>query len=135
MGELPVSMEPEIFTVQANGLSFACSSDGEGPLALVVHGFPDTPRSFSGLRGRMAGLGYRVVTPYTRGYFPTHIPHGDAYTYRDLGEDLLGLIDALGAERAVIVGHDWGAVAGYAAAHLDPHRVGALVTLAIAPTP
>lgn len=119
------------FPVVANGLTFACLEWGSGPLMLLVHGFPDTPHTWDELGPRFAALGYRVVAPFTRGYAPTEIPEGDAYSPADLGGDVVALIEALGAESAVVVGHDWGALAAYAAVHLAPERVDKLVTIAI----
>jgi pimeloyl-ACP methyl ester carboxylesterase len=117
--------------VDANGVRFAYLEEGSGPLVLLVHGFPDTPHTWDAVRPAVAALGYRVVTPFTRGYYPTAIPADGAYDSDTLGRDVVALIEALGAERAVVVGHDWGASAAYSAASLAPERVSRLVTLAI----
>jgi pimeloyl-ACP methyl ester carboxylesterase len=66
-----------------------------------------------------------------RGYAPTEIPSDGAYDVDTLGRDALALIEMLGEARAIVVGHDWGACAAYAAASLGPERVSLLVTLAI----
>lgn len=116
--------------VTANGLRFAYYSDGEGPLVIMVHGFPDTAHTWDEIRPAVAKAGYRCVTPFQRGYAPTEIPRGPFDTVT-LGRDMLALIDALGAEKAILVGHDWGASASYAAATLAPEKVELLVTLAI----
>lgn len=123
--------ESDVVYVEANGLRFATLQEGDGPLVLLVHGFPDTAHTWDHVRPALAEAGYKAVSPFTRGYAPTEIPEGDAYFARDLGTDVLGLIEALGYEQAVIVGHDWGASACYAAAHLQPERVAKLVTIAI----
>lgn len=123
--------ETDVEYVEANGLRFATLQEGEGPLVLLMHGFPDTAHTWDHVRPALAEAGYRAVSPFMRGYAPTEIPEGDAYTGQDLGTDVIALIEALGYERAVIVGHDWGASACYAAAGLDPDRIEKLVTIAI----
>ncbi|HEX3343528.1 MAG TPA: alpha/beta hydrolase [Polyangiaceae bacterium] len=117
--------------VDANGVRFAYLEEGAGPLVLLLHGFPDTPQTWDAVRPAVAALGYRAVTPFLRGYFPTAIPTDGAYDADTLGRDVLALIEALGAERAIVVGHDWGAAAGYAAAALGPERLARLVTVGI----
>ena len=121
----------EIEFVEANSVRFAYLSEGSGPLVLLVHGFPDTAHTWDAVRPALAAAGYRAVSPFTRGYFPTAIPADGRYDDQTLGRDLLALIPALGAERAIVVGHDWGATAAYAAAGIDPSKLDALVTVAI----
>lgn len=116
--------------VHANGLRFGYLEQGEGPLALLFHGFPDTPHTWSDFAPRLAAAGYRVVMPFLRGYAPTQIPEQDATT-EHRGRDGLGLIEALGADSAVLIGHDWGADVVYAATAIDPTKVDKLVTVAI----
>lgn len=116
--------------VDANGLRFAYLEEGSGPLVLLLHGFPDTPHSWDDLRPRLAARGYRAVSPWMRGYAPTEIPARDA-DLETLGRDVLALIPALGAESAIVIGHDWGAAAAYAAASLEPARISKLITIAI----
>ncbi len=117
--------------VAANGLKFAYLEEGEGPLVLLVHGFPDTAHTWDRVRPALAEAGYRAVAPFTRGYLPTEIPKQEAFDSDTLGRDLLALIEALGETSAIVVGHDWGASAAYSAAGLQPQRVRMLVTLAI----
>jgi pimeloyl-ACP methyl ester carboxylesterase len=116
--------------VQANGIQFACLEEGEGPLVLLLHGFPDTARTWDKIMAPLAKAGFRVVAPFLRGYAPTEVPALDT-DVETLGRDALALIEALGEERAIVVGHDWGAAAAYAAAALEPGRVEKLVTVAI----
>lgn len=119
-------------TVDVAGLSTAYMEAGEGPLVLMLHGFPDTPHTWDGVREAVAEAGYRCVTPWLPGYAPTAAPSDDSgYTPDALGAWALGLIQALGYEHAVVVGHDWGALTAYAAATLEPERVDQLITLAI----
>jgi len=118
-------------TVVANGVEFAYLSAGSGPLVLLLHGFPDTARTWDRAMPALAAAGYRAVAPFMRGYAPTQIPADGKYDVETLGRDAIALIDALGESSAVVVGHDWGASAAYAAAGLAPERVRLLVTLAI----
>jgi pimeloyl-ACP methyl ester carboxylesterase len=118
-------------TIQAAGLSFSYLEAGSGPLVLCLHGFPDTAHTFDDLLPRLARAGYHAVAPSMRGYTPGSIPADGDYSELRLGKDVLALIDAFGQKDAFVVGHDWGAVAGYAAASLDPTRLRKLVTVAI----
>ena len=120
----------EHHTVAANGIDIAYHDVGSGPVVLLLHGFPDTARTWDGVSSALVDAGYRTIAPYLRGYAPTSLPDSDT-TMRVLGEDALALLDALKIERAVFVGHDWGASAVYAAAALAPERVERLVAVAI----
>ena len=135
--------------VQANGIEFAYRARGDGDrLALCLHGFPDDAGSMDPLLDRLAGAGFTAVAPFMRGYGPTEpAPDGD-YTAGALAGDAIALVDALAgqfdfdgggsdpgspADGAVLVGHDWGAVAGYAAASRAPGRFSRLVAMAVPP--
>ena len=124
-------MEPRF--VAANGLRFGYLSSGNdaAPLVLLAHGFPDTAHTWDAALPALAAAGLRAVAPFSRGYAPTEIPPDGRYDIDTLGRDLLALVDAFGAERAILVGHDWGAIATYAAAALAPTRVRLAVTFAI----
>jgi pimeloyl-ACP methyl ester carboxylesterase len=117
--------------VQANGLRFAYLEEGSGPLVLLVHGFPDTPHTWDAALPALARAGFRAVAPFTRGYAPTEVPSDGLYDGETLGRDLLALIEALGEKSAIVVGHDWGAFAAYAAVGIDPSKIRMLVTIAI----
>lgn len=123
--------EPTRITVRANGIDFVCLAEGEGPLVLLLHGFPDTPQTWDATRPALAAAGFRAVTPFTRGYAPTTIPTEEAFDGDTLGRDALAIIEALGGERAFLVGHDWGASAAFSAAGLGPERLRMLITVAI----
>src|SRR5258708_7936876 len=120
-------------TIAANGLTFSCLADGpdDGPLVLLVHGFPDTAHTWSDVLPRLASQGFRAVAPFMRGYYPTTIPADGDYAVLTLGRDVLALIEAHGRTQAIVIGHDWGAYASYAAANLAPERVSKLVTVAL----
>jgi len=125
-----VTASPAVEYVHANGLRFAYMSEGQGPLALLLHGFPDTPHTWDHVRPLIAAKGYRVVTPFTRGYAPTEIPTSDPDA-ETLARDVVELITALGEKQATLIGHDWGAGAVYGATALAPERVRKLIALAI----
>jgi len=121
-------------TVSANGVDFAYLSAGaaDAPLALCLHGFPDTAWTWRHLLPLLAAAGYRAVAPFQRGYAPTSVPADGLYQSGVLGVDDNALHEALGGDdRAVIIGHDWGASGTYAAATLEPHRWSKVVTLAV----
>lgn len=127
---MPGMAADEIRYVEANGLRFAYLEQGTGPLVLMLHGFPDTARTWDHIRPVIAARGFRVVTPWTRGYHPTAAPAHDA-DGDTLARDVLALIGALGEERAIVVGHDWGGAAAYGAAALEPARVARLIVVGI----
>ncbi len=124
-------MSAELKTINANGLIFAYLEAGKGPLVLCLHGFPDTPHTFSDIMPALAEVGYQVVAPFMRGYPPTTRPSNGDYAPLRLGEDVLALITGFGRSQAIVIGHDWGALAGYAAANIAPERITKLVTLAV----
>lgn len=117
--------------VTANGLRFAYLEEGNGPLVLLVHGFPDTPHTWDAARPALARAGFRAVSPWTRGYAPTEIPAAENFALETLAKDILALIDALGEQRCILVGHDWGAAATYLAASLAPEKIRQMITVAI----
>lgn len=124
--------DPDVRPIRVPGLELATLRWGvEGPLVVLVHGFPDTARTWDLVGPRLAKAGFRVVAPYTRGIAPSSIPVDGDYSSDTLGRDIIALIDALGEEQALVVGHDFGAAAAYSAAGLWPERVRKLVTVAI----
>ena len=126
--------EPHRERVTANGIDFEYRTQGDGDrLALCLHGFPDDAGTFGPLSSRLADAGFTVVAPYMRGYGPTdRAPDGD-YTAGALGRDAIALADELGEENPILVGHDWGAVAAYTAASIDPNRFSHIVAMAVPP--
>lgn len=125
-------------TVTANGLQFAYHRAGTGDrLALCLHGFPDDARTFGPLAARLAAAGFTVVMPYMRGYGETGLAPDDDYSVETLGADARALAETFltreDCEDAILVGHDWGAIAGYAAARQDPEQFTYLVAMAVPP--
>lgn len=118
--------------VQANGISLGVAVEGEGPLVVLVHGWPELWYSWRHQIPALAAAGYRVVAPDVRGYGGSDKPRAvEAYDMRTLAADLLGLMDAFGEERAVLVGHDWGAPICWNTAVLHPERVRAVAGLSV----
>src|SRR3954468_21252852 len=98
-------------TVTANGVDFSYLTWGpaDGPLALCLHGFPDSAHTWRLLGPALADAGFRVVAPFMRGYAPTTGPADGRYQTGMLASDAIELHAALGGdERAVLIGHDWG---------------------------
>ena len=128
-------------SILAGGLRFGYLESGTGPLVLLFHGFPDDAYTFDDLRAALAAAGFRAVAPFMRGYHPSDIPADGDYAPLTLGRDVLALMDAFGAADALVVGHDWGGIAGFVAASLAPQRVRRLVVMgmpharALRPTP
>lgn len=118
-------------TVRANGLDFPILEAGEGPLVICLHGFPDHALSWTRLVEQLSQAGYRAVAPAMRGYWPGGRAPDGSYQSWATGGDAVALIDALGAEKATVIGHDWGASAAYAAANLAPDRIDKLITMAV----
>ncbi len=131
-------MLPVAGTIEVNGVELAYLADeragADAPLALCLHGFPDTAQTWRHLLEPLADAGYRAVAPYLRGYAPSTIPADGRYQTGMLAADANALHDALGAGTdAVIIGHDWGAPATYGAAAHEPDRWRAVVGMAVPP--
>jgi pimeloyl-ACP methyl ester carboxylesterase len=119
-------------SVSANDVEFAYLEMGEGPLALCLHGFPDSPYGWRHLLPALADAGFRAVAPWMRGYAPTSIPEAGHYQQGALAADAIALHEALGGDGdAVLVGHDWGATAVYPAVNHEPDRWKAMVAAAV----
>jgi pimeloyl-ACP methyl ester carboxylesterase len=120
--------------ITANGIDFAYLEAGpvDGPLALCLHGFPDHAPTYTGLLAELAGAGYHAVAPWLRGYAPTGLAPDGNYEVASLALDALALADGLAGDRdAVLIGHDWGAIASYVAVGHRPDRFRKLVTMAV----
>ncbi len=125
-------------TLALNGVSFVVLESGPeaGPLALCLHGYPDTAWTWRHLMPELAAAGWRVAAPFMRGFAPTSPSAEDCYQTGALIADAAALHEALGAgAEAVLIGHDWGAVAAYGAGSHQPERWRRVVTLAIPPAP
>lgn len=117
------------------GFEMAIRHCGTGPLVVCLHGFPDTAETWHGLLPALASAGYHAVAPFMRGYAPSGVPADDAYNAYTLAKDVVALADALAPGAPFyLVGHDWGAITGYATASLAGERLAAMVTAAVPPT-
>jgi len=113
-------------------MKLAAETAGEGPAVLLVHGFPDAGRVWRHQVGPLAEAGYRVLVPDLRGFGASEKPEGaQHYRVTLLVDDLLELLDDHGAERAHVVGHDWGAGIAWVLAALHPDRVASLAALSV----
>jgi pimeloyl-ACP methyl ester carboxylesterase len=119
-------------SVEANGVRMHLAEEGEGPLVVLCHGFPESWYSWRHQLRALAAAGFHAVAPDMRGYGRTDQPAAiEAYTLLHLVGDMVGLLDALGAETAVIVGHDWGAPVAWHAALLRPDRFRGVIGLSV----
>jgi pimeloyl-ACP methyl ester carboxylesterase len=126
--------KPAAREISANGVDFTVLEAGSGPLALCLHGFPDSAHTWRHLVPALAEAGFHAVAPFMRGFAPTGVPEDGCLSLGALIADANGLHDALDAdEQAVLIGSDWGAEAAYGAAAFAPERWRRLVTLAIPP--
>ncbi len=104
----------------------------DGETVLLLHGFPQTRRSWTALASRLHDAGYRTLAPDQRGYSPTaRPPRRRDYRMGELAADVDALISASGRGRVHVVGHDWGAIAAWATAARYPERVASLSALSV----
>jgi pimeloyl-ACP methyl ester carboxylesterase len=124
--------EIEHRTVETNRIRMHIAEQGTGPLVVLCHGFPESWYSWRHQLPVLAAAGFHAVAPDMRGYGRTDRPEAiDQYTLLHLVGDMVGLLDALGAESAVIAGHDWGAPVAWHAALLRPDRFRAVIGLSV----
>lgn len=121
-------------SAEIDGLHVEWLEAGTGPLAICVHGFPDSAHSWRHLLPELAAAGYRAVAPWTRGYAPSGLAPDGLYQSGVRGRDLCRLHDFLGGdENAVIIGHDFGSGAVNIASSMEPHRWSKVVMMAVPP--
>ncbi|MGW2716472.1 alpha/beta fold hydrolase [Streptomyces sp. NPDC001492] len=120
--------------VDVNGIRLHVAEEGEGPLVVLLHGFPESWHSWHHQFGPLADAGFRVVAPDQRGYGRSDRPaEVSAYSILHLVGDVVGLIHALGEEQAFVVGHDWGAPVAWHTALLRPDVVRGVAGLSVPP--
>ncbi|MFB6230336.1 MAG: alpha/beta fold hydrolase [Salinibacter sp.] len=129
-GRIPVSLER--YRVDGVGVKLHVRAAGpdDGPLVVLLHGFPEFWYGWRRQIPALVDAGYRVVVPDQRGYNRSGAPRAvAAYDLDLLADDVCALIDAAGRKRASIVGHDWGAMVGWHLAHAHPGRLRRLAVL------
>lgn len=116
-------------TLQTSRGAFETILEGpeDGPVVVLLHGFPELNISWRHQIPELATAGYRVVAPNQRGYAGS--VRDGSYATADLAADVVAILDAVGAERAVVVGHDWGGAVAWTVTQLYPQRVTALVAM------
>lgn len=128
--------EPLLLDVVAPGVTLRALVWGPagGPIALCLHGFPDTPYGFRKVAPKLVAAGYRVVAPFMRGYAPSSLPADGSYHLGAVMDDALRVRDAAGGtDRDVLIGHDWGAIAGAGLAALTDNPFRKAVIMSVPP--
>jgi pimeloyl-ACP methyl ester carboxylesterase len=133
MSQVPGVSERRVHT---NGIELNIAESGEGPLVLMLHGFPESWYSWRHQFAPLAAAGYHAVAPDMRGYGKSDRPEAiEAYNQVEVVADIMGLIPALGYETAVVFGHDWGAPTAWSTALNHPEQVTAVGALSVPFTP
>ena len=123
-------------TIKTNGINMHIAEAGEGPLVLLIHGWPESWYSWRHQLPALAAAGYHAVAPDVRGYGSTDAPQPiEAYSMKQMTADYAGLLAALGEQTAVIAGHDWGAPMAWNSAVLYPDRYRAVAGLSVPYSP
>lgn len=123
-----------LLDVSCPDVTLRCQVHGQGPVVLCLHGFPDCERTFREQVGSLTAAGFLVVLPTMRGYAPSSPSRQGRYDAQALADDVLAVAAAVSPVEPVrVFGHDWGAIAAYAAAARAPERFCHLVTAAVPP--
>ncbi len=118
--------------VETNGIRMHVAEQGEGPLVILCHGFPESWYSWRHQLRALSEAGFRAVAPDMRGYGQTDRPEDiGKYTLLHLVGDMVGLVEVLGEKQAVIAGHDWGAPVAWHAALMRPDRFRGVIGLSV----
>ncbi|QDW38860.1 alpha/beta hydrolase [Bradyrhizobium sp. KBS0727] len=125
---------PSTRTISANGIEQFLLEQGQGPLVVLCHGWPELSYSWRHQIAAIADAGFHVVAPDMRGFGGTSAPDDiSAYSIFDMVGDMVGLVTALGETQAVIVGHDWGAPVAWHAALFRPDMFTKVAGLSVPP--
>ena len=132
-GWIKIKMENiEFKFIESNGIKIRLAMVGEGPLVIFCHGWPESWYSYRHQLPEVAAAGYRAVAYDVRGYGESDKPFEiEAYTMKNMTQDVIGIIDALGYETAITIGHDWGGPIALNSAALNPERITATGTLSV----
>ena len=124
--------EVEFKVVESNGINIRLAMMGEGPLVIFCHGWPESWYSYRYQLPAVADAGFKAVAYDVRGYGESDKPHEiEAYTMRNMTNDVVGIIDALGYDTAITIGHDWGGPIALNTAALNEDRISATGTLSV----
>jgi pimeloyl-ACP methyl ester carboxylesterase len=120
--------------IEARGLTFVARETGSegGEPVLLLHGFPETSYMWRGLMASLSDAGYHCLAPNMRGYSPGARPTDvEAYNYEEVGADVGAIAEAAGFDRFHLIGHDWGALAGWCALSIDPSRIQSWTSMSV----
>ncbi|HJM59412.1 MAG TPA: alpha/beta hydrolase, partial [SAR86 cluster bacterium] len=124
--------EVEFKVIESNGINIRLAMMGEGPLVIFCHGWPESWYSYRHQLPAVAKAGFKAVAYDVRGYGESDKPHEiEAYTMRNMTNDVIGIIDALGYDTAITIGHDWGGPIALNTAALNEDRITATGTLSV----
>ena len=116
--------EVEFKVVESNGINIRLAMMGEGPLVIFCHGWPESWYSYRHQLPVVAKAGFKAVAYDVRGYGESDKPHEiEAYSMRNMTNDVIGIIDALDYETAITIGHDWGGPIALNTAALNEDRI------------
>lgn len=136
LGEIVIT--PTTRLVDTNGVTLRVTEAGDpgNPVVVLAHGFPELAHSWRHQIPALAAAGYHVLAPDQRGYGGSSRPEAiEAYNIAELTADIAGLLDDVGAQRAVLVGHDWGSPVVTNFPLYYPDRVSAVAALSVPPIP
>ncbi len=119
--------------IESNGITLRIAEAGEsGPLLLMAHGWPESWYNWRHQISYFANAGYRVVAPDMRGYGESDAPEPvESYDIVTLAADMVGILDALGEETAVMIGHDWGSIVAWNTVLMHPSRFVGLIAMSV----
>lgn len=124
--------EPKLRMIRSNGINMRIAEMGEGPLVILAHGWPESWYSWRHQLKALAAAGYHAVAPDMRGYGSTEAPEPvTEYDIHHLAGDIVGIIDAMGEDKAHLVGHDWGAIVSWNSVLLHQERFHSLTAMSV----
>lgn len=118
--------------IEVNDAEYCYLEAGQGPMVILIHGYPDNAYTWEHQIRFLTQAGYRVIAPFTRGYAPTKIKHGAFFDRATLAIDMVGFIDKLNqGEPVYLIGQDWGAAISYGILSAFPNKVSRAMLLAV----
>ncbi|MEM7332795.1 MAG: alpha/beta hydrolase [Chloroflexota bacterium] len=119
-------------TIKTDDVNLSVAIEGDGPLCVLVHGWPEIWLSWRNQIEPLVNAGYKVAVPDVRGYGGSDAPREvEAYSMRVLANDVVHIIESLGYDEAILIGHDWGAPIVWHTALLHPNRVRAVIGMSM----